>query len=137
MLHLTSRSDQHNVRSSFASKHDIGASPEPLASPFKHRQPLPGKDQCKGAVLPLDSQFPGLGRLGGVGGTNHRQVGHGPQRHDMLYGLMRRTIFSETDGIMRKYIEDRRLHKCTQAHGGPHVVAEYQKRCAIRPHGAM
>src|SRR5207245_2192584 len=48
----------------------------------------------------------------------------------LLDGLMRRTIFTQTDGIVGEDIIRRDLHQNAEAHAGAHVIAEIKERGA-------
>ena len=49
----------------------------------------------------------------------------------MLDGLVRGTVFAQSDGIVREHIDRLHPHEGGQANGRTHVVAEHQERAAV------
>ncbi len=49
----------------------------------------------------------------------------------MLHRLVRGTIFTQPDGIVREYVDHTLPHQTGQTHGRPHVIGEYKKRAAV------
>ena len=45
----------------------------------------------------------------------------------MLYGLMGRSVFADTDRVMRQYINDRQLHDGRQPHRGLHIIRKHKE----------
>ena len=51
----------------------------------------------------------------------------------MFDRLVRRTILTQSDRVMRQYIENWQMHNATQSHRWSHVVSKDKKRCTISP----
>jgi hypothetical protein len=68
----------------------------------KSRKRLPRQHQRNRLVLQLRDDLPGFDHFVRVAGTEHNQIGHGAQRRQLLDRLMRRSIFSHADRIVRK-----------------------------------
>src|SRR5690606_24947177 len=61
------------------------------------REVLPREDEDGGSVV-FEGGLPSLARLVRVAGADRHKVRDGPERGEMLDGLMRRTILAEPDG---------------------------------------
>ena len=68
-----------------------------------------------GVPLAVQRQLPALGRLDGVGRAEHVEVGHGPQRRQMLDRLMRGAVLAEPDRVVRHHVDDALAHQRRQA----------------------
>src|SRR5208283_2417848 len=55
-------------------------------------------------------------------------VRHGAKRRKLFDWLMRRPIFANANRVMRENVNWIDLHQRAQAHAGPHVIAEIEKR---------
>ena len=55
----------------------------------------------------------------------------------MLDRLMRRTVFAESDGVMRHHMDDADAHQRRQPDRGTAVVGKGEKRAAIGDKAAM
>ena len=65
------------------------------------------------------------------------QSGHSTQTGEMLDRLMRRTVFAQTDGIVRHHMNDPLMHQRAKTDGGAHVIGEDEERAGIGNDTAM
>ena len=101
---------------------------------LEHRNALAGQDEPDraAAVTARHDAAPRVGRLVGVTGAHHRQVGDRAQCREVLDGLMRGTVLAEADGVVGPDVDGVDVHQRRQPHRGPHVVGELQERAAER-----
>ena len=50
---------------------------------------------------------------------------------------MRRTIFAQSNRVVREDVNGLQLHQRREADGGTHIVREHQKRAAVRNDAAV
>ena len=138
---LRTSSYQHNIRILVASSHDVTA----LASLFivvafgQIRNVLTAEDKgCRGLHV-LHSHSPSRGGLLGIGRTQHEarvltmmvlQFLHQANLCFLFHRLVGRTILTYAEGIVCPDKLHGQLHQCSHAHGGLHVVGEYEEGTA-------
>src|SRR5271165_2577060 len=88
------------------------------------RQRLTRKRQHGRLVTQLHDVTIGLDDFVSVAGPQGDQPRHRTQRHQLLYGLVSRSVFSVAHRLMREDEDAGQLHQGRQAYGGPRVVAE-------------
>ena len=95
--HLAAGADEHDLRAVDVVD-DGGAHLD--GEPVGHDgHALAGEDERGGAVG-LDGDAPRLGRLVGVGRADHLQLGHGPQRRQLLDRLVGGAVLTEADRVV-------------------------------------
>jgi hypothetical protein len=65
----------------------------------------------------LDGHLVSAGGFGAIGGTNHQQVGDGPQGGDGFHGLVGGAVFAQTDGVVGHHIDHPSLGEGRDADG--------------------
>ena len=74
-----------------------------------------------------DGHAIGFRHFVGVAGSHDENIGHGAQRRELFDGLVRRAVFADADGVVRKDIDNGNFHEAGETHGRLHVVAEIEK----------
>src|SRR5581483_7183877 len=108
----------------------VGAPRQPaVGRALQHGHRLTGQHEPGGAFA-VDSDAPGGRRLVGVGRADDAQLRRRPHLGQLLDGLVRRTVLTEADGVVRPAVHDLGVAQRRQPDGGPHVVAEVEERAA-------
>src|SRR6267143_1745382 len=95
------------------------------------------QDKRHRAVLVLDRRPPRLDDLRWIGRSEHRHVGNGAQRGELLDRLVCRPVFAQPDRIMREDVDRPEMRQRGQPNRWPHVVGEDQEGAAKRNESAM
>ena len=142
MLDLAARADEHDL-GLLALRVDQHV----CALGHAHRGPLCGcgedgdllaaEDEAGRAVLGTDDDPPRGGDLIGVGRADQAQAGHGPQRRQLLDGLVRGAVLADADRVVGPRVHDLRPADGGDPHRAAHVVAEDEERAAHREDAAM
>ena len=72
---------------------------------------LAGENQSRRLVVQLQDDLPGFRHFVGVGRAQHDQARDGPQRRQLLDGLVRRAVLADADGVVREDVDHRQLHQ--------------------------
>ena len=97
-----------------------------------HRhQVLAGERNRRWAVVALERQLPDLCRFRGIGRAEDEQVRDGAQCRHVLDRLVRRAVFTETDGIVRQDVDDADAHQSGEADRRTAIVREDQEAAGI------
>ena len=135
-LKLGSGADQHDVGQLVrdAAEHVAALGDTVAVGALEHRNALAGKDEPDraAAVAARKDAAPRVGGLVRVARPHHRQVRDGPQRREVLDGLMGRTVLAEPDRVVGPDVDGVDVHQRGQSHRGAHVVGELQERAAER-----
>src|SRR5699024_9906224 len=83
------------------------------------------------ALPVLQHRTPGGRGLVRIRRADHRQPGDRAAGSQVLYRLVRGTVLTEADRVVRPHVDRRCLHQGRQPHRGPHVVAEGEERAAV------
>src|SRR5437667_12597382 len=78
-------------------------------------------------MLQLQDDLPRLYNLIRIARTEHDQVGHSPQRRQLLDRLVGWSILSYSNGVVCENEDRRTLHQGRQPDTGPHVVTEVKE----------
>ena len=95
------------------------------------RKVLTGQCQNHRAVPVYDGGPPGLGGFIGITGSDNDEVWHCSEGSQMFDRLMRRAVFTQTDTVMGKHINDFQFCQGRQTDRRPHVIGKNQKRGAV------
>ena len=98
----------------------------------EHGHVLAGEQERDGAVLARERDLPGDRGLVRVGGPDHPEVRNRAQGRVVLDGLVRRPVLSEADRVVRPDPDDGETGERGEPDRAPHVVAEDEKRGAVR-----
>ena len=104
-----------------------------IPRPIQRGNGLPRQDQYRGLPLELHDNPPRFHDFIGVSGPDQHEIGNGAQRRQVLDWLMRRSVFAETDRIMREHVNHGKVHHGREADSRSPVIAEDQKPGAIGP----
>ena len=85
----------------------------------------------------LHRPHPRFAGFGGVGGPDHGETGNGAQPGQLLDGLVRRTVLTHADAVVRKHEERFQLHERGQPQRRLHVIREDEERGAEGKNAAM
>ena len=94
------------------------------------RDSLTGEDESRGTTS-FQGHLPGLCGLIAIGRTNHHQVGHGPQRHKMLNGLMGGAILAQADAIVGEDKDHGQIHQRGHPQRPAHVIGKDQEGSTV------
>ena len=101
-----------------------------------HRDALARQHEGGRSVV-ADGRLPRRDGLVGVGRADDLQVGDGPQRGDVLDGLVGRPVLADPDGVVAEDEHDLRPGQRGEAHRRAHVVEEDEERPADREDAAV
>ena len=136
-LHLAAGGDQDQLRLALAVGEHVAAFAQPLGrgvfGAVEDRHGLAGEDQRDRVVGALDRDPPGLGGLVGVGGPDHVEVRHRPQRGQLLDRLVGRAVLAEPDRVVGEEVDHRQLHLRREADRAAAVVGEGEVGRPERP----
>ena len=103
----------------------------------KRGDALPGQDQRHRAITGFNRDPPGDGRLVRIAWANDDQLRHRAQRGKLFDRLMRWTVLSERNAVVRENIDHPQLHQRRQPNRWPHIVRENEKRRGERNDATM
>ena len=139
---LRAGGDQDHVRP-FAL--GIGKDVSPLRQTFggsvlfavNHRKLLPRQRQRHRAVVPLNRHAPRHGGFIRIGRPDERKIRNRAQRRKLLDGLMRRSVLSKKNAVVRVNKDGMDPHHGRKADSGPHIIRKDHERGPIRNQSAQ
>ena len=102
----------------------------------EYREALSAQDDSDRFPAAEDGE-PGGGRLACVRRAAHGKPGDGAKGPQMLDRLVRRSILTQADGVVRPHKGARCLHQRGKSNGAAHVVAEHQESPTEGPREAI
>src|SRR5271168_2072121 len=141
-LQLRARAEQNNVRRLARSLGNhvaaaTGAGGGRELGAIESRHFLAREREQNRALRMRHRDAPGLDRLVGVAGANHREMGNRAQGSDMLDWLVGRAVFADADRIMRENEHHLQLHQRRQPNRRARVVGEAEKARAVWDEAAV
>ena len=132
--------DQGDVATVFRLNDDVGAECDQIGfiNIFtKRRERLPRQAQHRRIRIRPQCAVPRLRSLDRVARAEYQQIRYRPQRCQMLDRLMRRTVFAQSDRVMRHHMNDADPHQRGQPDRGTAVIGKAEKRAAIWDEATM
>ena len=81
----------------------------------------------------LQDHLVGLHHFIGIARPQSQHVWHRPQGRQLLDGLVRRSVFTHANRVVRENVNRRDFHQRAETHARPHVIAKIKERSAERP----
>src|SRR5271166_2642700 len=120
------REDRHN-RGALGGRNLVGALLAKVLGdmrPPQRGQVLAGQSEDRGRVRLFERRLPALDRLDAVGGAPEVEIGHRPERRQMLDRLVGRSVLAEPDRIVGEDVHDPDLHQRREPERRPAIVGE-------------
>src|SRR5690606_36350243 len=133
-MDLAARRDENHV---VTITEDIAASRYSSSLTVEYRNALPGLHDGDGPSVTVECHLPRLDGFGGIGRSDHPEIGHSPQRCQVFDRLMGGPVFSEEHRVVGPDPNRWRTHQSRQTNGRTHVVAEHEESSPIRTETAM